>query len=286
MRNLSNLPNLSNLRRLRTWLHRLKNKLAATDGAGIGVIRHRVRSHLYRRRLQLVAVAAAVAVAGGAVTATAAGPDDSLGQVSADSALADRAAAADRADRSQRDGDQKHQGDQRSGAKDGPGKADQAQDKSEKQKQKKQQKQEKKQKKRKKKKSKNWVHPMPGARTTSCYGARWGTMHAGVDLAAAAGTPIRAVGAGRVLGAGWLYPGYGISVVIKHRNGFLTHYAHASKALVSAGQQVKPGQKIAREGSTGDSTGPHLHLEVHRGMWNQIEPTKWLARHGLKIPGC
>lgn len=271
---MANLANLLNL---------LKNKLAA-DRPGIDVIRHRVRSRLHGQRLRVVTIAAAVAVAGGAVTATAAGPDDPPGQTATGSTLADREAAADRADRSQRDGDQ--DGQQPSGAKGGSDKSDQSKDKSENQgKSDKQEKKPEKKKKRRKKK-KDWVQPMPGARTTSCFGARWGTQHAGVDLAAAAGTPIRAVGAGRVLGAGWLYPGYGISVVIKHGNGFLTHYAHASKALVSTGQRVKPGQKIAREGSTGNSTGPHLHLEVHRGMWNQIEPTRWLAKRGVKIPGC
>lgn len=132
----------------------------------------------------------------------------------------------------------------------------------------------------------DWVHPMPGAVTTSCFGPRWGTIHQGVDLAMPAGTPIRAVGAGTVIYAGWVFSGYGISVVIDHHNGYLTHYAHASEAKVSVGQNVKPGQVIALEGSTGDSTGPHLHFEVHQGMWNQIEPTRWMRERGVEIPGC
>jgi len=128
-----------------------------------------------------------------------------------------------------------------------------------------------------------WVHPMPTGDLTSCYGQRWGALHAGVDFAAPAGTPVRAVGAGRVVSAGWSYPGYGMSVVISHGGGYLTHYAHLSAVSVRTGQSVTPGRQVGREGSTGDSTGPHLHFEVHRGLWNRVEPTAWLRARGLKI---
>jgi murein DD-endopeptidase MepM/ murein hydrolase activator NlpD len=107
-----------------------------------------------------------------------------------------------------------------------------------------------------------------------------------MDLAAPHGTPIRAVGAGTVTQAGWVFGGYGISVVIDHGNSLYTHYGHASQATVSPGQQVTAGQTIALEGSTGDSTGPHLHFEVHQGWWNQIEPAGWLRDHGVDIGGC
>jgi murein DD-endopeptidase MepM/ murein hydrolase activator NlpD len=132
----------------------------------------------------------------------------------------------------------------------------------------------------------DWVHPLPGASTTSCYGMRWGALHAGVDLAAPNGAPIRAVGDGVVTEVGWVYGGYGISVAIDHQNGFYTHYAHAAQANVSVGQRVSAGQTIALEGSTGDSTGPHLHFEVHQGWWNQIEPTSWMRDRGVDIGGC
>ncbi|MCW6009297.1 M23 family metallopeptidase [Micromonospora sp. CPCC 205371] len=129
-----------------------------------------------------------------------------------------------------------------------------------------------------------WVSPMPGAMTTSCFGQRWGVLHAGVDLAAASGTPIHAVGAGTVAAAGWAYSGYGISVVIDHGNGYLTHYAHQSKLAVKVGQRVKVGQVIGYEGSTGDSTGPHLHFEVHKGaLWNQINPAPWMKARGIAV---
>nr|MDT0661171.1 M23 family metallopeptidase [Micromonospora sp. DSM 115978] len=131
----------------------------------------------------------------------------------------------------------------------------------------------------------DWVHPMPGAATTSCYGMRWGVLHAGIDLAMPADTPIRAAGAGTVVEAGWVYAGYGISVVIDHGDGVLTHYAHQNSTAVSVGQQVAAGEVIGYEGSTGDSTGPHLHFEVHNGLWNQLDPAPWMRERGVDL-GC
>ncbi len=132
-----------------------------------------------------------------------------------------------------------------------------------------------------------WVDPMPAGRTTSCFGPRWGRLHAGVDLAAPAGTPVRAAGAGRVVEAGTWAGGYGISVLVEHGNDHLTHYAHLRSRLVSVGDRVTVGQQLGEEGSTGNSTGPHLHFEVHRGRWrNPVEPTAWLAERGVTIPGC
>ncbi|MDG4763792.1 M23 family metallopeptidase [Solwaraspora sp. WMMD406] len=131
----------------------------------------------------------------------------------------------------------------------------------------------------------DWVSPMPGAQTTSCYGQRWGVLHAGVDLAMPAGTQVLAAGAGTVQVAGWAYTGYGISVVIDHGDGILTHYAHLSATAVSVGDQVTPGQVIGSEGSTGDSTGPHLHFEVHAGLWNQLDPAPWMRERGVDL-GC
>lgn len=130
-----------------------------------------------------------------------------------------------------------------------------------------------------------WVPPLVDATTTSCYGPRWGTWHAGIDFARPENAPVHAVGAGTVFGTGWLYTGYGISVVIDHGNGELTHYAHLNAVTVAVGQRVDAGELIGYEGSTGDSTGPHLHFEVHQGMWNQIDPGSWLARRGIQT-GC
>ncbi|HET6212934.1 MAG TPA: M23 family metallopeptidase [Micromonosporaceae bacterium] len=131
-----------------------------------------------------------------------------------------------------------------------------------------------------------WVSPMPGAEITSCYGPRDGVLHAGIDFAMPENTPIHAIGAGTVTSAGWAFSGYGISVVVDHGNGYLTHYAHMNNTAVSVGQRVSANQVIGYEGSTGDSTGPHLHFEVHEGMWNQIDPAPWLRAHGIAINGC
>ena len=131
-----------------------------------------------------------------------------------------------------------------------------------------------------------WVNPNPAARVTSCFGPRWGRLHAGVDLAGPDGTPIVAAGAGVVVAAG-MAQGYGNAVLIDHGDGWLTHYGHLSRIAVAVGQTVRAGQQIGDEGSTGHSTGPHLHFEVHRGHYkNPVEPTAWMNEHGVDIPGC
>jgi murein DD-endopeptidase MepM/ murein hydrolase activator NlpD len=131
-----------------------------------------------------------------------------------------------------------------------------------------------------------WVNPLPGAVVTSCFGMRWGRLHAGVDMAAPTGTEIHAAGAGVVVAAG-VEGGYGNAVLIDHGDGYLTHYGHMSAITVIVGQRVAAGQQIGNEGSTGHSTGPHLHFEVHQGQYkNPIEPTQWMHLHGVDIPGC
>ncbi|MFI7604108.1 M23 family metallopeptidase [Micromonospora sp. NPDC049366] len=129
-----------------------------------------------------------------------------------------------------------------------------------------------------------WVIPMKGAQITSCFGQRWGTLHAGIDFALPAGTPIHAAAAGTVVKAGDAGDGYGNSVFIDHGNGYLTHYAHQSRLAVAVGDKVSAGEVIGYEGSTGDSTGPHLHFEVHQGqMWNQIDPAPFLRARGIDV---
>lgn len=103
--------------------------------------------------------------------------------------------------------------------------------------------------------------PVLNAVISSPFGWRWGRMHEGVDLAVAQGTPILATEAGKVTYSGWL-GGYGNFVSIDHGGGFVSRYGHASVLLVHAGQKIKKGQTIALVGSTGNSTGPHLHFEV------------------------
>jgi murein DD-endopeptidase MepM/ murein hydrolase activator NlpD len=105
-----------------------------------------------------------------------------------------------------------------------------------------------------------FIWPVNGT-VVSGYGMRWGRLHEGIDIAAPTGTPIWAAAAGTVIHAGWL-GGYGNLVVVDHGNGLATAYAHASAILVGVGQSVSQGETISLVGSTGNSSGPHLHFEV------------------------
>ena len=104
------------------------------------------------------------------------------------------------------------------------------------------------------------IWPCDGV-VTSGFGVRWRRMHEGIDIGCAYGAPNRAAAAGTVIYAGRL-GGYGNLVVIDHGNGLSTAYAHASSILVSVGQRVSQGETVSLVGSTGHSTGPHLHFEV------------------------
>jgi murein DD-endopeptidase MepM/ murein hydrolase activator NlpD len=105
-----------------------------------------------------------------------------------------------------------------------------------------------------------FIWPCDGV-VVSGFGMRWGRMHEGIDIGCAYGTPNRAAAAGTVIHAGWL-GGYGNLVVVDHGNGLSTAYAHASSILVGVGQSVSQGQTVSLVGSTGNSSGPHLHFEV------------------------
>ena len=100
-------------------------------------------------------------------------------------------------------------------------------------------------------------------RLSSRFGSRRGRPHEGIDIAAARGTPIFSSEAGRVIHSGRM-GGYGKVVIVKHAGSFRTVYAHASRLLVRKGEFVERGQKIAEVGSTGRSTGPHVHFEIRR----------------------
>jgi biotin carboxyl carrier protein len=128
------------------------------------------------------------------------------------------------------------------------------------------------------------VLPVSGARLTSGFGARWGTLHAGIDLAAPMHTPEYAAMDGVVLEAGPA-SGYGLAVYIQHENGDVTVYGHMDSILVEPGQVVRAGDTIALLGNRGQSTGPHLHFEVHVGGLNgeKIDPLPWLRDKGVAI---
>ncbi|KAF7598241.1 MAG: peptidase M23 [Candidatus Dactylopiibacterium carminicum] len=105
--------------------------------------------------------------------------------------------------------------------------------------------------------------------------------HSGVDFPATPGTPIRAAGAGRVRTAGWMSD-YGYTIEIDHGNDLITRYGHALRLHAKVGDLVTPGQLIAEVGSTGRSTGPHLHFEVlHQGRF--VDPAFYLSI-GARVP--
>ena len=112
---------------------------------------------------------------------------------------------------------------------------------------------------------------------SSGYGLRWNgaEFHQGIDIAAEMGTPIVATADGVVTIAGWNAGGYGNMVDIDHGSGVSTRYGHASAVVVTPGQRVRRGQIIAYVGSTGHSTGPHLHYEV-RLSGQPVNPSSYL----------
>ena len=112
---------------------------------------------------------------------------------------------------------------------------------------------------------------------SSPFGLRWGgsDFHPGIDIANDYGTPIYAAADGVVTEAGWNSGGYGNMVDIDHGNGIWTRYGHAQEVVVTAGQTVKKGQVIAYMGSTGFSTGPHVHYEVHVNG-EVVDPSSYL----------
>ena len=113
---------------------------------------------------------------------------------------------------------------------------------------------------------------------TSGYGWRWGKLHAGVDIAAPIGTPVVAAASGEVIEAGWNSGGYGNMIELQHLDGSVTLYAHNNRILVNVGQRVNQGEQIAEMGSTGYSTGPHLHFEIHPKGHSAVDPMAFLNR--------
>ncbi len=113
---------------------------------------------------------------------------------------------------------------------------------------------------------------------SSGYGWRWGRLHAGVDIAAPIGTPVVAAASGEVIEAGWNSGGYGNMIELQHLDGSVTLYAHNSQIMVNVGQRVNQGEQIAEVGSTGYSTGPHVHFEIHPKGQGAVDPMAFLNR--------
>ncbi|UUP19345.1 M23 family metallopeptidase [Nitratireductor thuwali] len=125
------------------------------------------------------------------------------------------------------------------------------------------------------------ANPLPGAAVTSTFGVRRDPIlrrpahHSGMDFRGGTGAPIRAAGAGKVVKAGW-NGGYGRMIEIDHGNGLTTRYAHMSKLLVREGAHIEVGAVIGKVGSSGRSTGPHLHYEVRKNG-TAINPLNFLT---------
>ncbi|NUP30807.1 MAG: peptidoglycan DD-metalloendopeptidase family protein, partial [Streptomycetaceae bacterium] len=134
--------------------------------------------------------------------------------------------------------------------------------------------------------STGYVRPVPGAPHGSYgkSGSLWSHGHTGEDFTAASGTSVKAVTSGTIVSAGW-GGAYGNEVVIKHADGKYTQYGHLSSISVSVGQKVSTGQQIGLSGSTGNSTGPHLHFEVRTGpaYGSDINPISYLRAHGVNV---
>lgn len=126
-----------------------------------------------------------------------------------------------------------------------------------------------------------FVKPTQGI-FTSGYGYRWGALHGGVDIANAIGTPIYAVSDGVVVDVGPT-AGYGALVKLRHSDGTVTLYGHINSWNVSMGERVFAGDQIATIGNRGNSTGPHLHLEVLVNGTDRIDPVPWLAKRGISV---
>jgi len=130
-----------------------------------------------------------------------------------------------------------------------------------------------------------WVAPVSGYRLTARFGASsglWSDNHTGLDFAAPSGTPIRSVTGGVVTEVGW-DGAYGQKTVIRFKNGTELWYCHQNTVNVRVGQQVMPGDVIGSVGSTGNVTGPHLHLEVRPTPDTPVDPSTALAAHGVHV---
>lgn len=133
----------------------------------------------------------------------------------------------------------------------------------------------------------SWVPPAVGP-VTSGFGPRVSpgggaaAFHGGIDIGAGFGAPIYAASAGTVVYAG-AAAGFGSEVVLQHAGNVQTVYGHMERILVTAGTAVRAGQPIALVGSAGESTGPHLHFEVHVSDGSYVDPLPWLVAHGVRV---
>ncbi|MBV7698799.1 M23 family metallopeptidase [Streptomyces sp. TRM70350] len=132
-----------------------------------------------------------------------------------------------------------------------------------------------------------WVSPVEKYQLSARFGSggkMWANRHTGQDFAVPIGTPVRAVGGGRVVKVS-CGGAFGIQIVIEHPGGYYTQYAHLASVAVDQGDRVVPGQWIGQSGTTGNSTGPHLHFEVRvtPELGSGVDPVPWLAARGVHL---
>lgn len=129
---------------------------------------------------------------------------------------------------------------------------------------------------------KKWVKAIRTGRHTSDFGPRWGRNHNGIDVAAPVGTPLYAMSKGTVVHAAYSSVA-GNKVEIKYWDGTSSTYHHMSRMDVKAGQSVMSGDVVGAVGNTGRSFGAHLHLEIHPGGGDPINPFPWLKKKGILV---
>lgn len=132
--------------------------------------------------------------------------------------------------------------------------------------------------------SSQWVLPIAGYTLTARFGESsglWATVHTGLDFAAPSGTPLVAVADGTITAAGYA-SAYGNQTILTLEDGTEIWYCHQTSYAVKPGQTVRPGQLIGYVGSTGNTTGPHLHLEVRPGGGDPVDPYQALTVHGVR----
>ncbi|MFF0446065.1 M23 family metallopeptidase [Streptomyces sp. NPDC004609] len=132
-----------------------------------------------------------------------------------------------------------------------------------------------------------WVTPVERYELSAGFGsggARWARRHTGQDFAVDIGTPVRSAGAGRVLSVS-CGGAFGIQIIVAHPGGYYTQYAHLASVAVDQGERVRTGQRIGQAGTTGNSTGPHLHFEVRLTPYlgSGVDPEEWFRERGVPL---
>jgi murein DD-endopeptidase MepM/ murein hydrolase activator NlpD len=132
-----------------------------------------------------------------------------------------------------------------------------------------------------------WIPPVETYGLSAGFGSggeRWASRHTGQDFAVDIGTPVRSVGRGRVVKVSCGGP-FGIEVVVRHAGGYYTQYAHLAAVTVEQGERVSTGQWVGQSGTTGNSTGPHLHFEVRLTPQpgSGVDPREWLAERDVRL---